>query len=433
VSPSSSRRPPDWPITPLEALSAPARRLRAVADDATRRQVDALRAELANLVDLDAPWLRTETDPLGRFSVDEGPGFAEAPPPEPGHLGRPQATWPARGHPAGRRETRTGVRPTASGATPAGRTTDLLRSPQRSGGAARSSAPPSPTSTAPAGTPNERPEAPDARSARMRRRPPAGQATATIGPSREQTPSPATSAIAPNEQARSPEESPELAAWARRRSRPALFAAARTPIGGPGLPRRRLAQRAMGDAQAAERTSSPQPQRGEGEAASPAGEETTGRPSRKDAAFQQHAAPPMPSANLHLLAQLTERWFAARQTNTAPGRPSGLPAPELSPPGPGMARSPHAHTRPSPRGIISSLEEALQPSEPGDPTTWQWISPIAGAAAPGANGAVPVASNTIHLTVQPPPSLETLDPDELADLLGQILRREARRYGIPMV
>jgi hypothetical protein len=47
-------------------------------------------------------------------------------------------------------------------------------------------------------------------------------------------------------------------------------------------------------------------------------------------------------------------------------------------------------------------------------------------------GVVPAANNTIHLTVQPPPTLDAMDPDDLADLLDRILRREARRHGIPL-
>ncbi len=184
----------------------------------------------------------------------------------------------------------------------------------------------------------------------------------------------------------------------------------------------------MGDAQAA----SPQFQQGEGEAVSPVGGETAGRPPQEGAAIQQHAAPPMSSADLHLLAQLTERWFAARQTNAASRASASSSIPESSPSDPSIARPLQVNMQPSPQGIASSLEEALQPSEPDDPTTWQWTTPVTGAAAPGTNGAMPIASNTIHLTVQPPPSLETLDPDELADLLGRILRREARRYGIPI-
>ncbi|HEY64199.1 MAG TPA: hypothetical protein G4O02_06465 [Caldilineae bacterium] len=450
MSPSVPRRPLDWPITPLDALSIPARHLRAVAraGDTSRRQVDALRAELADLADLDAPWLRTDADPLGQLPVNERPGSTETPPPEPGRLGRSQALRPASGHPAGRRETRTGERPIASGTSSTGHTTDVTQSPQRSGAAVRSSASRSPTSVAPASVPNERPGSPDVpsgRAARVKRRPPSTQATAAIGPSMEQVPSSATPGTTSGELAQSSEEFPELAAWVKKRSRPALIAATRMLIGGPGLSRRRLIQHAMHAPQTAEQAQSrietrgavsgtiPQHQQAVDEMAIPSGEGKTAPSIQEGSAARQHPVSSMPSADFHLLAQLTERWFAARQTETPPNRLAGPSGPGLPPPGPSIAKPPQASTQPPSQVIASSLEEALQPSGPGDPATWQWISPIAGSAAPGANGAVPVASNTIYLTVQPPLSLETLDPDELADLLGQILRREARRYGIPMM
>ncbi len=132
-----------------------------------------------------------------------------------------------------------------------------------------------------------------------------------------------------------------------------------------------------------------------------------------------------------LLARLTERWFATRPNGNASDPSIGREG-MGSAPGGREAEAIHPLS-PSPRSLPVLLQEALQSSRPGGPSILQWTTPIMDATTSMGNGAVPVANNTIHLTVQPPPSLEALDPDELADLLGRILRREARRYGIPMV
>jgi hypothetical protein len=135
-----------------------------------------------------------------------------------------------------------------------------------------------------------------------------------------------------------------------------------------------------------------------------------------------------------LLSRLTDRWYAARAGLDTPHQPSEVGRMAVG------VQSPHAIAMEL-QGPLNDETEVLsnasrQLKEPVSnpmPGYGQAIVLEGGERTAHMQWITPVAHNTIHLTVQPPPLVNALDPDELADLLDRILRQEARRHGISLM
>lgn len=420
-----------WPLTG-EVWHEPAQAARAVAEPIARLacEVAALRAELADLADLDAPWLTEEPDPLGvPIDASRQPATQQE---GPARRSRLASAAPSRMTDSDRTESQQGSGEAPSPVrSPARAPNDSLWESLLQGGmlspplGARPESALTETQTAATArlvgvvgmagaTRRQIADFDDAMLIAAALRPIGGTAapgdllerwaglTPEVGPSEiaPAAPSPSRhptglSSNPPRERAlpRSGEDlTGQLLAAARGETSPAMD---------PTLPRDRT-------------SGAPIPASARFQEDRAASAESLATAERNFA--QATEWEPAPQAT-DLLTRLTTRWWEAhKRGGAAPSTRSATSAAALAEE-PGAPEQAYA-SRP--------LEHAAFPSA------------LAGAGrtsledAP-AQGTAPAVQNTIHLTVQPPPGTGALDADELAELLDRILRREAQRHGIPLL
>ncbi|MCS7220696.1 MAG: hypothetical protein RML36_09205 [Anaerolineae bacterium] len=346
----------EWTNAPLALLRAPAHRLwaSALAPDGLRWEIEAWRAELAELTDLEAPWLWEEGDPFGGLPTPDHAPEPAAPQPEPKSGSALMATGTAM----------MGNRRAASEESWPGAPGDSRESWFKS--------------------PPLSPDIPSGKESESR------SSDSAIG----------------------------LAMWAIRRGKPRLAGAARTPIGQPRGSAELLHRYAL--AKAFEDRSLTAP---------PTGQDlktVTEEPGRVHSSFPTAAG---------LLSRLADRWFAVHPGPSAPHQPHA-PSEAASVPRNAGVTSVEFHGQPGSdhRTPDRSLGLPLLPSGPARsslaPELRQAVALEGDEHTAYMRWVTPIAYNTIHLTVQSPPLVDALDPDDLAELLDRILRQEARRYGI---
>ena len=392
----------------LNAWGAPARAARAVATPTARlaREVAALRAELADLADLGAPWLIEEPDPLGSLTP------ADSQPLPPGEkLVRGDASErQLRSDPAARSRAASsapgeiqaeGEKPSLlSAGSLARRPTDARSTRGRVGEIDEE------TLVAAAQRPVEGAAAPKdllerwAGVAPNAREAAAGRASMA----RPTLQRPVGSSVEPDRERQMSRPTGDLTerslAAARGESLPATtLAASLSNRGGR-----------MSDPVPDERSMSAPPRSPTTHAA-----ETQGRVRASEGA-------PAPQA-VDLLTRLTARWWEAQR--------GASPAPPARPAATAVAPGSQASQATNPGREEPMFAGRPPASEERSPTTADPGWPVAEEAH--VRWATPTAQNTIHLTVQAPPVVGALDADELADLLDRILRREAQRHGIPLL
>lgn len=419
-----------WPLA-SEAWRAPAEAARAVAEPSARlaRAVVALRAELADLADLEARWQIEELDPLGapigasRQPATQQEGPARAISPE-----RRARFAPADGD-------RTGDRQRPEEMPSLARSLAWSESP---GGTLTRGETPSPPSADRFGsvlaerrtTTTTVPLDTQEVDGTARRQPANLDDTTLIAAARRTI----GGISAPKDllerwaglasEAGPPEAAPAAPSPSRHLTQPGSDPARRRtlPRSGEDLPGQSLAAAR----EKAPSTADPAQRRGRTigslipAAARVQREEAINDPPSATAArrslVQAGEGEPAPQA-VDLLTRLTTRWWEAHKGgDAAPPTRSATNAAALTEE-PGARGQAHAS-----RWLGGSAS----------PTAPAGIERTAMESAP-AQGTVPAVQNTIHLTVQPPPGVEAFDADELAELLGRILRREAQRHGIPLL
>jgi hypothetical protein len=461
MSARDSLRPAGWQA----GLPEGAGRLRSAgrAADLLRREVDALRAELAGLVDLDAGGLWEDRDPLAGLAVRD-PAAVTATSGRPGHGAPTDRLAHSAGGMGGFRMPQRAPWPAGDQDGPAPHSTAVpLPEHPLSGAGGDPSPQPVPLPTAGAA---EQPARPGSAAVR----PNGGRAVlaGAAAQSPDDRPTSAHGAV-------SADTAGSLSQWAVRRRGLDLAVAARAPVGGSRLPIDRLHERARLDIavphgrqatdqlrQYATREStggsdagaSPDlpavsmPMRSLEPGNIPAGQGATESPLPGAGSRAPHAGPdppdtPSPAADL--LARLTERWFVARPPIESAAQPvverTGAPRrPDQA--GAATGHAAHAGAGPErtgrheqPQGWAVGPEhlrsDRVASSEHQPWTQLTGMRDEQGAAH--AEWRTAAAYNTINLTVHPPPALEALDADDLADLLDRILRREARRHGISLL
>lgn len=377
-----------WANSPLALLNALARRLRAsvLAPNRLWWEIEAWRAELAELTDLEVSWLWEGDDPFGRLSTSDRA-------PEPA---MPQPRSMAGLAPMSTGAARVGSRHAASEGSEPAALEDARKSWLKS--------------------PHPSPDFPSSKGGQGR------SSASAIG----------------------------LAVWAMRRGKPQLTGAACTPIGQPRGSAESPYRHALAKALEDESLTAPPTGREDvpnleempihplhrvpSPLTTPSKDELATQEATLETAAGEHEGTrsPFPPAT-GLLCRLADRWFAVHPGLSAPHPLGTLGEAAFSPRDANVAYNlsgshheardnalwpPFPFKGPAQSDPISDHGQAAALAGDGHTAHMRWITPI--------------AYNIIHLTVPSPPLADALDPDDLAELLDRILRQEARRYGIPL-